>query len=258
MNVGTPLLRHSPGACNAGLHAAPGRGQRSVRRGPANAFYRLPPDKPQPMALSPTPTALRRPSPPGPEASAAGTDRLPTLLAPRLQLRWMQSPDLEDLCTVFADPDVTRYWNHGAWPRRDEASIHLEAIERGFEQGHLFQWGIALRGDDRIIGTAALQGVDHAQGRAEVGFALARQHWGRRYAHEALTVLLDHAFGTLGLRRLEADVDPRNLHSLRTLEALGFRREGYLRQRWLVAGQGQDSVVMGLLASDWLATRSAR
>jgi RimJ/RimL family protein N-acetyltransferase len=55
----------------------------------------------------------------------------------------------------------------------------------------------------------------------------------------------------MAMRRIEADVDPRNLPSLRTLEALGFRREGYLRQRWQVGGELQDSVLMGLLASDW-------
>ena len=76
-----------------------------------------------------------------------------------------------------------------------------------------------------------------------------------RYAREALTVLLDHAFSSLGLRRIEADVDPRNQGSLNTLEALGFRREGYLRQRWRVAGEIQDSVLMGLLASEWPSAR---
>ncbi len=187
--------------------------------------------------------------------SPAGGERLPTLAAPRLRLRWLEAGDLDDLYRVFSDSDVTRFWSHPAWPDRDEAAIYLEAIQSGFDRGNLFQWGIALRGDDRIVGTATLYGIDHAQGRAELGFALAREHWGRRYAREALTVLFDHAFGALDLRRIEADVDPRNQASLRTLEALGFRREGYLRQRWRVAGELQDSVLMGLLAGDWPGAR---
>ncbi|MFY2764430.1 GNAT family N-acetyltransferase [Arenimonas sp. MALMAid1274] len=199
--------------------------------------------------------SLRSRSARTPPAPAPVGERLPTLTAPRLQLRWMTAVDLDDLHAVFANPDLMRYWNHAAWPHRDEASIYLEAIERGFAQGNLLQWGIALRGDDRVVGTVTLSGVDLAQGRADLGFALSREHGGRRYAREALTVLLPHAFGPLGLRRLEADVDPRNQAALRTLEALGFRREGYLRQRWQVAGELQDSVVMGLLASEWQAGR---
>ena len=188
---------------------------------------------------------------PAPAPPSAGSDRLPTRVAPRLQLRWMQARDLDDLYAVYSDPEVVRYWSHTAWPHRDEAVIYLEAIERGFQAGDLFQWGIALRGDDRVIGTVTLYAIDHAQGRAEIGFALARAHWGHRYAGEALALLFEHAFGALALRRIEADVDPRNLPSLHTLEALGFRREGYLRQRWHVAGELQDSVLLGLLASDW-------
>ena len=186
-----------------------------------------------------------------PEPPAAG--RLPTLVAPRVRLRWMEPRDLEDLFAVYSNPEVVRYWSHTAWPHRDEATIYLEAIERGFQSGDLFQWGIAMQGDDRVIGTVTLYAIDHAQGRAEIGFALAQAHWGHRYAREALAALFEHAFDALALRRIEADVDPRNLPSLDTLEALGFRREGYLRQRWHVGGELQDSVLLGLLASDWRA-----
>ena len=204
------------------------------------------------MALGVMPTNRRPRSVPAPEAPAASpAARLPTLVAPRLQLRWMEAADLEALFAVYSDPEVVRYWSHTEWQHRDEAHIYLEAIQRGFEHGNLFQWGIALRGDDAVIGTTTLYSIDHVQGRAELGFALARPYWGKRYAREALTILLEHAFGTLGLRRIEADVDPRNQGSLHTLEALGFRREGYLRQRWRVAGELQDSVLMGLLASEW-------
>jgi len=207
------------------------------------------------MAPRVMPTAHRRQPAPSSAQPTAQASRLPTLLAPRVQLRWMEHRDLDDLYAVYSDPEVVRYWSHLAWPDRDEASIYLEAIESGFQAGDLFQWGIALRGNDRVVGTVTLYAMDRAQGRAEVGFALARAHWGHRYGREALTVLFEHAFDALALRRVEADVDPRNLPSLRTLEALGFRREGYLRQRWQVAGELQDSVLMGLLASDWRASR---
>lgn len=201
-----------------------------------------------------SPARIDRPAPtPAPGPSQAG--RLPTLVAPRVQLRWMDGRDLEDLYAVYSDPEVVRYWSHTAWPHRDEASIYLEAIEHGFQAGHLYQWGIAMRDNNRVVGTTTLYAIDHSQGRAEIGFALARAHWGHRYAAEALTVLFKHAFGEIGLRRIEADVDPRNHASLHTLEALGFRREGYLRQRWQVAGEVQDSIVMGLLASDWQQQR---
>jgi RimJ/RimL family protein N-acetyltransferase len=73
--------------------------------------------------------------------------------------------------------------------------------------------------------------------------------------HEALTAVIDYAFGPLGLRRLEADTDPRNGASLRTLERLGFTREGLLRERWQVGDEIPDSALWGLLAREWRERR---
>jgi RimJ/RimL family protein N-acetyltransferase len=63
--------------------------------------------------------------------------------------------------------------------------------------------------------------------------------------------LVNHAFGELNLHRLEADVDPRNLASIRLLERLGFQREGYLRERHHMNGEVQDAVLYGLLHHEW-------
>ena len=80
---------------------------------------------------------------------------------------------------------------------------------------------------------------------------MRRDLWGRGLAHEALTALLNHAFGAMGLHRLEADIDPRNAASIRSVERLGFKLEGRLRERYFLAGEIQDSVIYGLLAPEW-------
>jgi RimJ/RimL family protein N-acetyltransferase len=55
----------------------------------------------------------------------------------------------------------------------------------------------------------------------------------------------------MNLHRLEADVDPNNAASIRSLERLGFQREGYLRERWHVGGGIQDAIFFGLLKHEW-------
>jgi hypothetical protein len=49
------------------------------------------------------------------------------------------------------------------------------------------------------------------------------------------------------------DIDPRNVPSARILERLGFVKEGYLRERWIVAGEKSDTALFGLLRSEWRA-----
>ena len=134
---------------------------------------------------------------------------------------------------------------------RTEAEKYLQNIREGFERGNLFQWGVALKENDGVIGTCTLYAIDRQNRRCEIGYALNRQFWGRGLMNEAVSALIDYAFGEMKLNRLGADVDPRNSASIRALEKLGFQREGYLRENWIVNGEVQDSLIYGLLKKDW-------
>lgn len=173
------------------------------------------------------------------------------LTAERVVLRRPTEQDLDDLFAVFSDPETMRYWSWLPFRERAEAGRLLENIRALEAEGTLLQWAIADRETDRLLGTCTLASIDHDNGRAEVGFILGRDHQGRGLAREAVSALLDHAFGALGLRRIEADVDPRNEASIRLLSRLGFSREGFLRERWLVGGEVADSILFGLLGRDW-------
>ena len=195
--------------------------------------------------------SLRRPLTLAETATVDGADPiLRTLTSARLQLRWLEVEDIDALFDVFSDPQSLRFWNQPPFQSRDDASIHLEAIQSDFERGIRHQWGVALAATGEIIGTCSLSRIDAVQGRAEISFMIAHAHRGQRYGHELLQRLLDHAFGDLQMRRIETDIDPRNQHALALLGELGFKREGYLRQRWQVDGEIQDSILLGLLENE--------
>ena len=176
---------------------------------------------------------------------------LPTLDTPRLRIRTLADGDVPALFAIFHDPEAMRYWSRPAMTGIAEAEALYRDIKRNEEAGTYFQWGIARREDDLVIGTCTLFRIEKEHRRAELGYILRRDHWGRGLAHEALTAVVEHAFGTLGLHRLEADIDPRNAASIRSVERLGFKPEGRLRERFFVAGEIQDSLIYGLLAPEW-------
>lgn len=184
-----------------------------------------------------------------PESTATGA--LPLLEGERIRLRAHRDGDLRDLFAVHSDPKVMRYWSFPAWTELQQAHPRLHDAKNGCDPARLLCWAIARRNDDRLIGGVTLYAINREQGRAEIGYSLGSAHWGQGLAREALQLALGHAFGALQLRRLEADIDPRNEGSLRLIERLGFVREGLLRERWLVAGDLQDSAIYGLLARDW-------
>jgi RimJ/RimL family protein N-acetyltransferase len=179
------------------------------------------------------------------------SETLPTISANRVCLRWLTDEDVNSLFSIFSDPEVMRYWSSLPLADVEEASKLLADIRDYFRQRILFQWGIARKTDDRVIGTCTLFHIDRDNRRAELGYALGREHWGKGYMQEALTALLSFCFGELNLHRIEADVDPQNVSSVKTLERLGFQREGYLRERWLVGGGIQDALFYGLLRREW-------
>ncbi len=73
---------------------------------------------------------------------------------------------------------------------------------------------------------------------------------GKGYAREAVHCALQWALGPFDLMRIEADVDPRNTRSMQLVSALGFQREGLLRQRWRVGTDVQDTAFFGLLRGE--------
>lgn len=178
-------------------------------------------------------------------------DSLPTIDAPRVQLRWLTGEDVDAVFAVFSDPGMMRYWSTPAMSDRAEAEAYVARIHEGFGNKSLFQWGVERKVDGQVLGTCTLFHIDSANARAELGYGLGSAYWSKGYMKEALTALVQFAFGTLRLRRLEADVDPRNEKSLRILGRLGFRNEGLLRERWNVGGEIQDTAFLGLLAKDW-------
>lgn len=173
------------------------------------------------------------------------------LVTPRLKLRWMDERDIDAHYAVFSDPLVTRFWSGAAWTDRDEAVQSMAAIQAGYADHSAVKFGIELRATGELIGNAGLHHFFGQNRRCEMGYALGSRHWGQGYAGEALRALLGYGFAELDLNRVEADIDPRNDASGRVLEKLGFKREGYMPQRWFVHGEFADTVFYGLLRQDW-------
>lgn len=122
-------------------------------------------------------------------------------------------------------------------------------------RGEWFQFAIALKSADNLIGDCALK-VDGGDARqTEIGFALSRAYQGQGYAVEAISRLLDHAFGKMDLHRVVAITDRRNEPSSRLLERLGMRREGsFVRNAWF-KGEWASEYLYAVLGEEWLGKR---
>ncbi|PHV10013.1 GNAT family N-acetyltransferase [Chitinimonas sp. BJB300] len=175
----------------------------------------------------------------------------PEILTARLQLRLVRQDDLPELLAIHSVEEVNRYLPYITWQDIDDAQVWFDRVTARHEEGSAAQFVILERATSRVVGSCLLFRFDLVSSRAEVGYVLGQPYWHLGYMQEALAGLFDYAFGKLGMRRIEAEVDPLNKTSHTLLLRLGFQCEGLLRQRWLTKGEIKDTHIYGLLSQDW-------
>jgi len=109
------------------------------------------------------------------------------------------------------------------------------------------------------IGGAGLMRIDRHARHAEVGIHIGdSQHWDQGLGTEAMRLILRHAFETLNLNRVFLRVYEDNPRAMRVYRKLGFKDEGRLRQDRFLEGKYWDTLLMGLLQPEWLASQKGR
>ena len=148
----------------------------------------------------------------------------------RLVLRKPRQKDATDLAVAYADPDVVRFIGDGS-------TATLAEVEEGIEQWleRWESWGMSLfslerRQDGRVVGRAGFLRWDSETwevggAETELGWLLAREHWGQGYATEAAAALRDWALVERGLTRLISLIRHENVQSVRVAERIGERYE---------------------------------
>jgi len=164
-----------------------------------------------------------------------------------LNLRPLNLSDAEALLGMLSDPESMKFWSSPPITDiHDAIRILREDIESDGE-GKSMCWSVLLNGQGTMIGQCILFSFSQKNRRAEIGFILNRDYWRQGLMRQALEAVIEFAFNTLNLHRIEADVDPENTGSLAILQTLGFEPEGLFRDRWYVYDEWHDSVMLGLI-----------
>jgi ribosomal-protein-alanine N-acetyltransferase len=109
----------------------------------------------------------------------------------------------------------------------------------------------AVRVEGRLAGQVTIDNIVRGALRAGyLGYWIDREVAGRGMASLAVALVCDHAFGTVGLHRVQADIRPENAPSRRLVERLGFQQEGLLRRYLDIDGDWRDHLAYALLAED--------
>lgn len=146
-----------------------------------------------------------------------------------------------------------------AWPVGDLSRAAFRRRLRAWRAEAERAVGYALfvfRKDNVFVGACRILQIQPSQKSATVAYWIGAPHARRGHMRAAMAVVLDFAFGTLGLHRLEATCEPSNIASRSLLLSLGFQQEGHARGLRYLRDAWQDSLLFGLLADDPRPRRS--
>ncbi len=180
------------------------------------------------------------------------TSPQPELTSPRLLLRRFSPADGAALHAYLSRPEAVEFEPYGVISRMEaDAWAAQRAADPAF-------WAICLRRSGELVGNLYLVRVPPDGWRTwELGYVLHPDHWGRGYATEACTLLMEECFDAWAAHRVMARCDVRNPASWRLLERLGFRREGHLLANASFRGDAdghpvwKDTYLYALLDRQW-------
>ena len=150
----------------------------------------------------------------------------------------------------YADPEIARL------ARYQDSPMRPEEIERFFAARVVGADALAMAihetSTGRLVGTCAFSQLDGDNGSALFHITIGEKDtWGQGYGTEATRLMLDHAFGTLGLHRIALFVFEFNERAIRAYQRCGFVLEGRSRESIWRDGRWWDELAMSVLESDW-------
>ena len=172
----------------------------------------------------------------------------------RLLLRPFAFDDVDDVLAYASDPEVARYVPLPQPYTRDDA---VEFIARQVLADWSTQPLFAIVLEHRVVGGIGLR-IQESHEIAELGYALAKPHWGRGLMPEAAKAVIAWAFERYDLHKVYSFADTRNRRSWRVMEKLGMTREAILRGHHKFRDEHIDDAYYGILRTEWDQLQATR
>jgi len=181
--------------------------------------------------------------------------KLPVLTGEHITLRELRASDAPSLFSLLTTQEVARFISPP--PSTVEGFERFIAWTlRQRTAGTYACFAVTLKGFDTAIGIFQVRETEPGFGTAEWGFAIGSPFWGTGVFEEGAQLILEFAFDTLNVHRLEARAAVRNGRGTGALLKIGAVPEGVLRKSFLRNGEYLDQVLYAIVEDDWRASRN--
>lgn len=162
----------------------------------------------------------------------------------------LKDDNLDDYATWLNDKETTLYMGSGRFPSNNDSLKDYISSFINNKNGILL--GIFLNTNAKHIGNITLHQIDWSNRFAEIGIIVGdKEVRGKGCAQEAISLIADHAFNRMNLRKVYAGMVHGNEASKKAFEAVGFKVEGILREHFYLNGKYLDCYRLGLLKKEF-------
>lgn len=176
---------------------------------------------------------------------------MPVFNTKRLRLKMLSVSDVKAMYEIKSDAVLTARYGREPHKTVNDTMKWMDLVIRSYEQRTALTWGIYMGENQQSIGSVALWNIELESFKAELGYELHRNYWGKGIMTEAIEVILRWVFQETEFNRVEACPMTDNQNSVNLLRKLGFVYEGKLRERIYFGGKFVDQLYFSFLRSDF-------
>lgn len=184
------------------------------------------------------------------EINYSAFDEFPYLESNRLIYRELSVDDANDHFLIESDEKVAKYMDKEIVKSVGDSKKNIEKLISEYNNKNAIEWVIVDKGTKKYIGSIGYWKIIPEHFRAEIGYCLHPNYWGKGLMQEAMQEIISFGFEVLKLHSIEANVNPENYNSLKLLEKMGFKREGYFRENFYFSNKFIDTITYSLLEKD--------
>jgi ribosomal-protein-alanine N-acetyltransferase len=154
---------------------------------------------------------------------------------------------VEEVFALRSNPEIMKYIPRPLLKTKEEALEHIAMMEDKIVNNIGINWGITVKGSDKIIGIIGHYRIQPENHRAEIGYMSLPEYNGKGYITEAIKAVVEYGFEQMNLHSIEAVIDPGNTASEKVLQKNGFVKEAHILENELWDGKFWDTVIYSLL-----------
>lgn len=174
----------------------------------------------------------------------------PEFESERLLFRKILLSDAKDILLIRSNDDVMRFMDVPRHNSISDSEKLIQLVEESYNKEDGINWAIIEKHSNGLVGYFGFFRMIPEHCRAEIGYALKPEFWGKGYMYETINRMVRFGFEAMHLHSIEANVNPLNKRSQKVLERVGFKSEAYFRENYLFDGKFLDSVIYSLLEKD--------